>query len=746
MIDKWFLEDIEKQLKRRKRVVVLDPTASCEFLIQIAGSKGYTVLCTDNNLTEEWQRVEEELFLRYEAETEHKDENVIFYTTRGKNKLSFLFDYCFTHGCIDLTHPAEWIRKRLFNNTGLQITMDDSLLPSAAKISIGKDLNWWKKILQELEDLVSIDKELIPFLSDPEAYFKGKDSDIKRLFEEKFFELLGQPYTQKPPKTLAKEVVNLLFGQLLNNKVNPQLLSIYRKWLDSNIYAEALQRYIDNYQPAANINIWNVHPDHCFAEIDRKQLEEITENFRNRSFVEEKLQKIKLRIKSKWAKRFIPDWWQDLITLFEFDTKSLSGCNNLQKVTDFYTSEFQKVDRAIRNLYVHFINEEHIIRPLQEHYESLNAELLQHWFEYAAEYKSNRQAYLVNLIKNSDSGIAIIVGDGIRYEMASCVVKQVGKTLNVQESVMFAGVPSETEHNMSALYVGNGQTIKFQKDREKKLHELTGKEILFLNLEALNYGAEADYLMLTYKDIDSIGEKLQLGALKLFEEFENVLVEKIQLLVKMGYKEVHLVTDHGFVLTGLLDESDKIDPNVKGKSEIHERFIRTVEKQDKPAWLMFEEKYGDYNYVYVAKNHRPFKSVGVYGFSHGGFTPQEIIISNFVFKKEKSAVEGLKVMIANKKELEEVTGENFGIKIQALGDKSDLFSVAREIQVMLYANNINYSSSNIIKIEEGKSESFEFSFDGNNEVKAILIDARTKEQLDSADIKKSTVRDLDGLL
>ena len=255
MIDKWFMQDIEKLAKRRKRVVVVDPTASCEFLIKIAENDGYTVLRTDKNLTEEWQRVKEELFLRYEAETGHKEESVIFYATREKNKLSFLFDYCFTHGCIDLTRPAEWIKERLFTHTGLQITMDSSSLLTAAKLSIGKNIAWWKKILQNLEDLVSLEEELVPFLSNPVGYFKNKDADVKRLFEEKLFELIGQPYTNKPAKTLAKEVVNLLFEELLNNDVNPQLLSVYHKWLDSNTYADALQGYVDNYKIDKTVNV-----------------------------------------------------------------------------------------------------------------------------------------------------------------------------------------------------------------------------------------------------------------------------------------------------------------------------------------------------------------------------------------------------------------------------------------------------------------------------------------------------------
>ena len=43
---------------------------------------------------------------------------------------------------------------------------------------------------------------------------------------------------------------------------------------------------------------------------------------------------------------------------------------------------------------------------------------------------------------------------------------------------------------------------------QKKISELSGKNC-FINLEALHYGISDDYLILTYKDIDSAGEKLQ---------------------------------------------------------------------------------------------------------------------------------------------------------------------------------------------------------------------------------------------
>ena len=267
-----------------------------------------------------------------------------------------------------------------------------------------------------------------------------------------------------------------------------------------------------------------------------------------------------------------------------------------------------------------------------------------------------------------------------------------------------------------------------------------------MELEQLHYGVDADYLVLTYKDIDKAGETLQQAAIKLFSEFETVLIEKITLLLNMGYAQVYLVTDHGFVLTGLLDEADKIDPNVSGKKEVHERFIRAEQQQGNAEWLEFPAPYGTYKFVYAAKNHRPFKSKGVYGYAHGGFTPQEIIIPKFVFSRAKSATSSLDVVVINKQDLSDVTGELFAIKIQAKKLGSDLFASQRKVQIKLYAGNKEYQSSTIVTIDAGKSESIECSFNQNTSVQAVLLDAVTQEQLDKVTINKSNLRDMGGLI
>lgn len=745
MTEQWLIQDINRLMKHRNRVVLLDPTGQCNFVLPILQQNNITTLQTDGTITEKWQQEREELMLRYESETEYKGKPLVFYVTRPQEKLSFLFDYCFTYGCLDLSHPQEWIKEKIFTHTSLQVQLDNPMLLTAAKLGIGKDLSWWKKIVQNLEEVINLDDELLPFVHNPEGYWGSKQPDIKRLFEEKIHELLGQPYISKSAQTLADEVIKRMFEGLANNEISETLLHLYYKWADSATFRPSLETYIKSYKLNGSGNPWNAHPDHCFEALDLMALKQIAANFRDKIVVAEKLQKLNKRIFSTKAQLFVPLWWKDVWTLFKTESVDLSSVKNRNAFIEYYTTTFSKIDRAIRNLYVAFLNNEEIIRPLQEYYDDKNYLVLQKWFSFGAEFTSDQQGFLPTLFANAKPKTAVIVGDGLRYEIADFVASQLQKYFKVDNQVMLADMPSETEHNMSALYVGNNELIPVHKDRESRLTNITGKNITYMPLEQVNYGTDGDYLVLTYKDIDSTGEKLQQGALRLFTEFETVLIEKITLLLNIGFQEVYLVTDHGFVLTGLLDEADKIDPNATGKKEVHERFIRTIEKQSNDEWLEFEAPYGDYKYVYAAKNHRPFKSKGVYGFAHGGYTPQEIIIPKFKFTKTKTQTSELDVKFSNKLDLNDIPSELFVIKIEGAKSATDLFGAQRKVQIKLYAGNKDYQSSNIITIGSGKIEPIECSFNNNTQVQAILLDAETQEQLDTAIIKKANVRDLGGL-
>ena len=72
-------------------------------------------------------------------------------------------------------------------------------------------------------------------------------------------------------------------------------------------------------------------------------------------------------------------------------------------------------------------------------------------------------------------------------------------------------------------------------------------------------------------------------------------------------------------------------------------------------------------------------------------------------------------------------------------------SLNRKVKILIYAGNVIHSSSNILNMKHGNSEAMEFSFNGNLELKAVLLDAETQEQLEIATIRKSNTRDFGGL-
>jgi len=64
-----------------------------------------SILQTDKTISEQWQQEKEELMLSQKAETKYKSNSLVLYFTRPQDKLIFLYDYCFTHGCLDLANP-----------------------------------------------------------------------------------------------------------------------------------------------------------------------------------------------------------------------------------------------------------------------------------------------------------------------------------------------------------------------------------------------------------------------------------------------------------------------------------------------------------------------------------------------------------------------------------------------------------------------------------------------------------------
>lgn len=737
MIEKWLRNEIDKKICNSNRIVILDQSSRWKFLVDAA--------CTDiclystKDYSSKWQQKQDELFLRHEIEKNHKNDQVVIYVSRELAADSFLIEYAKTGGCIELA--TEWVRDVLLKETSLQVSLTDDELYTACQLGIFKDINWWKKVVQKIEGLLSIENDILDFFDNPNGFLESKTPAVKNLYIQEFCKLLQQPVQDKPADTFASEIARHIFTGILEGNISEKEYVIYCKWIDSRNHESSFKKYLGEYQLPSTIDIDKVKDNHCFDVVDKKYLTKLVENINNASEVKNILDKIKKRLKFKKSNPYIAKWWQDIADIMDFTVV----CNDasIDGISRYYTVEFSKTDRSMRRILTYLKADINIVKPIQEYYERMNQDLLKSWFAHYGEYQESQKGYLVNLIKNTSKKIAIIVGDGVRYEVADSVASRVASDISVDKKFMYAGLPSETEHNMSALYTTDGKIIAEKKEREKKLSDETGKDITYMQLDEVNGTTDGEILVLTYKDIDDAGEKMQQGMLRLVDEFEDILVEKIQLLLHLGYKEVHLVTDHGFVLTGILEESDKIPTDdISGGKKVSERYIRSVDEQSVSKYISIEEHYENYNYVNFAKSSRPFVSTGKYGYSHGGFTPQEVVIPNFVFTYNKQ--NQMDVDITNKKDLIDIAGNILTVKFSS-GEAKDVLSYQRKVRVLLYVGDKIVDKSSIISISPGSQEKVELSLDSATEGVVVIIDEDTKDQLDKAKVTKSQMRDLGGL-
>jgi hypothetical protein len=627
--------------------------------------------------------------------------------------------------------------------------MSEEELISAAKVSVGKDASYWIGLSSGVGEIFDMEKELLPFLHDPKAFIGKYDKHLKTQFYKKINEHLGQDYIEKPSETLAREVFNAMLDGLVTGKMDKTFEYVYTAWLDSREYKASFDAYLKNYTLPKELDIWSVSPSHPFVEIDHKWLKEIGQDLYNREVVAQHLSRINQRVQNRQAKSMGIDFWKDVKTLLEFDEKDINQLSTLDECITFYTKHLYKVDQAMRRLYTEFIENRDILEPYQEYYKNIITIFLDKWFKYFGEYEQNQTGVLDRIIESNTQKTAIIVGDGITYEVSQNVIAKVSKAYQVNNDVILADTPSETENNMSQIYISTGVVEQALQKREQFLaSQHHDKDIGFVYLDKVTENTQHQYLVSQYKDIDELGDKMNNKALKYFPEAESYFADKIELLLNNGYKKVYLITDHGFVLTGHLTEADKVNVDFKGKVKKSERYVRTVEKQEinNVRLIEKERQYHEYNYLYFATTMSPFKTVGAYGFSHGGLSPQELITPFICWENTSEDTNKLSAMIMNKSDLKCVTGELYSIKIQAGVSDDSLFSLERKVYLLFFSSGKQIDKSEIVTLTSNATIEKEFAFDGYSEIEVQLLDALSKEQLDKTVIKKDNARDLGGLL
>lgn len=734
MIDKWFIDDANRVLREHKRLVITDTRGEGAFLIKYLSPRRCRILTVADST--------QELKARIDAERDYRDKNVVFYTTIPQAKLTMLQEYATTCGCIVLDDMETYIKQQLNQNLGINSNVDGRKLVLAAKVSKDKDENWWRGVAEGIINPVDAETLLRDFLRDPKAFKDNSDDAIYEAMQGEASRIMGMPTVDQKPKVFAQGIMNSFFVGMMSGTPNSELLKLYHQMADSESMNEQLRLYIQGFQLPEVIDVFACHFDHPFNEIDKAMFRAYSKMLQQGESTLRVHQYVSQRLNSDKAIKFKPSWLKDLLVVISFDIGSPHEITDLEGFAEYYKNTFAPLDTAMRHLYEEWLNEPAVIRPVQEFYEQMNGSMLSCWFSLVDNYQPTQFNLIKQCFDQAPGKTAIIVCDGLRLEMAEVIAKRTYPSgTRKDQKTAWCKLPSVTPNGMSSLYgIASAKDDSASKRQTSLKTQLPDVEIMQLN--NLNNGITANHLVLLYGDIDQIGEHKQLAGLRDIATYETELHEKIKELLNMGYQSVFLTTDHGYVITGLLDESHKLDaPN---GTHANERFATSDEPISDSSFIKRNDDWIEGHYQYYARTDKPFRTPGGYGYSHGGLTPQECLIPVYRFFNDQNEV-SMPVTIVNKADLATVTGQFYTIKLQGGGNQLDVFASERKIKLLFFdSHGTEVNQSPIITIRAGEQEQSEYSLTYDL-LKLVVIDALTTEQLDSCNIEKQVSRDIEDL-
>lgn len=732
MIETWFLNDVRDKIDSHHRLVVTDTRGEGEFLLRHLPRR-YNIIRVAN--------AAQEVTSRIKAERDYADRNVVFYTRISQKALASLQEYAKTCGCIVLDDMEAYLKDVLFRNLGIHTHVSAERLLMAAKMGKGKDENWWRGVAEGIINPMDTKSLLIEFLANPTAFASQQDEDVYMQLQQEACRLTNRPYTPQQPEVFAGEVMKCIFDALAHNNISDELLDAYYTMADSNEMTERLKDEIFSYEIPSDVSPLQAHKDHPFAELDKKFFRMLSKAISLHDDLQPYKTYLTERLSSQKARAYKSEWLKHVVTLLNFNVGQPNLLTTLDAFADYYKKEFAGLDTAMRHLYVVWLNEPATIRPVQEYYEIQNKVMLDAWYNLVDGYEPTQQGLLKAFFAGASGRTAVIVCDGLRLEMAEAIAKRkFVNGIHIKRETAWSMLPSVTPNGMSALY---GLASPIGDSTAKRHAELNNSvpDVEIMQLMMFNSSVTAQHLVLLYGDIDQIGEKKQLAGLSDIANYEVELYDKITELLRVGFQNVFVTTDHGFVITGLLEEADKMP--VPAGATAEERFAVSDNPMDDCGLIKRHDVWTHGQYQYYARTDKPFRTRGAYGYAHGGMTPQECLIPAYQFSQEL-ALNELKVTIGNKQDLSAVAGQFYKIKLCGIGDGS-LYESSRKVKLLFYdeAGN-NVKESTMLTVVVNATMETEDTLN-HSSLKVVVVDALTTAQLDSCIIKKSSSRDLGDL-
>jgi len=294
---------------------------------------------------------------------------------------------------------------------------------------------------------------------------------------------------------------------------------------------------------------------------------------------------------------------------------------------------------------------------------------------------------------------AIVIVDGLRYELG----RELAERLEVDATRVGAGlspVPSVTGLGMAALLPGwPGFEVDYEggewvitppggtdnlSRKDKRLAWLTmhlGSASVFgleewLSTPLSNVDQISRWIVIMSSAFDNVGEGAGTVALHTFDRLLGRLEQGIRRLLAAGCTNVHIVTDHGFLLREAVRNSDKVDVNVDGVLKKGTRYLvgRDLPPTDLPRLAVS----GSRDLIaWYPRGIDCFATPGPYNYMHGGIALQEVVVPYIhVQQSVAERLVGVSLQIVAGPEI-----RNAIFKVRLLPEGVDLLSKARRVEI-----------------------------------------------------------------
>lgn len=520
----------------------------------------------------------------------------------------------------------------------------------------------------------------------------------------------------------------------------------------------------------------------AFEYFDKLTIKYIAENLNSEvANYDRYLKYINIRLDNTLYRSKYFDYYKMLITvinLLKIKDELVIRDKSIDGIFEEYINIYYMIDRLYRDFIVSYdvikgknSNElfDNLERKISQFYEKDYLEaLLSVWTDnFTTESGLPLQKDFYNeYIKNSDTRVAVIISDGLRYEIGEEIAEKLKKEASAKEinlKAMLTGLPSITQVGMANLLPNNERVI----DPLRKLYTISGintintesrekilklsceesSAIIFKDFKNMSRNEQDEFvkgkrvIYIYHDNIDGIGDKSKTED-ETFEACDMAIKDIVgisKLLSSLGIVNIYITSDHGFLYERkVVEEYNKIELD---KSEVEpvvigKRYALYEKEIEQKGCITI--KIDDYFGVFPRKNQRIKASGSGLQFVHGGISPQEMIVPVIQYRSGIHSKKAEKVRVRIKESIGKITSNLNKFTLYQLDPVSIKNKVVeRDIIAGLYDGDIRVSNEVKIRLnatEENFQHDFRLTLSGDHEkVTLKIMDLETGEILDSKD-------------